>query len=180
MALGDLRSLGLSLTDAMVGEHNVGGGLRAVQVDLSENTRTDGLTLALEIKPVHLALGRAIWNRFGDIRSFAVNVHLKFPFAVLGGVMTVPTSERVASGKDDAWKSTVHLVSRAVDRFIRAGGCETEGDAAHLLEAIAVLVFDPNTSTIDPGVPPVGSGLRWEEFIASLAKTYNARFGEIA
>jgi len=179
VALCDLRACGLALTDAIAGEHDVGGGLRSVQVDLSENTRTDGLTLALEIKPVHLAVGRAIWNRFGDIRSFAVNVHLKFPFAVLGGVMTIPTKERGTSGKDNHWRSTTHLIAKAIGRFIRAGGRQREGDAAHLLEGIAVLVFDPDTATIDVGVPPVGSNLRWDEFIRALADTYSARFGEL-
>lgn len=180
VGLRDLRQLGIALPDAVPGEHSVGGGLRAVQVDLSENTRTDGLTLAFEIKPVHLAVGRAIWNRFGDIRSFAVNVHLKFPFAVLGGIMTVPTKEREASGEDTAWKPTTHLISRAIDRFIRAGGRLTEGHAAHLLEAIAVLVFDHETGVVDASLPPVGSGLRWEEFIDAIAKTYRARFEEMS
>jgi hypothetical protein len=34
----------------------------------------DGLRLAVEIKPVNLAVDRAIWNRFGDVRAFAVNI----------------------------------------------------------------------------------------------------------
>ncbi len=69
----------------------IGGGLRNAKADVSEASETDGLKLAIEIKPVHLAVGRAIWNRFGDVRTFAVNVHLKFPFAVVGGILTLPT-----------------------------------------------------------------------------------------
>ena len=111
-----------------------------MKADVSEITETDGLKLAVEIKPVHLAVGRAVWNRFGDIRTFAVNVHLKFPFAVVGGILTLPTTERVRSGNDDDWKSTTHLIERAVGRFTRAGGRQTEGDAPHLLEGIAVCV----------------------------------------
>jgi len=45
----------------------------------------DGLRLAVEIKPVNLAVGRALWNRCGDILAFAVNLYLKFPFAVVRG-----------------------------------------------------------------------------------------------
>ena len=44
----------------------------AWKADVSEVSETDGLKLAIEIKPVHLAVGRAIWNRFGDVRTFAV------------------------------------------------------------------------------------------------------------
>lgn len=143
VTLLDLRArLDATLPSAHAGERTVGGGLREVQADVSEMTVTDGLTLAVELKPVHLAVGRAIWNRFGDIRTFAVNIHLKFPFAVVGGVMTLPTQERLHSGGDGNWKATTHLVERAIARFVRAGGRRTEGDAPHLLEGIAVVVFN--------------------------------------
>ncbi|MGI8810093.1 MAG: hypothetical protein ACR2KK_20060 [Acidimicrobiales bacterium] len=177
--LVDLRAKGLLLSSAVAGEREVGGGLRSVNADVSEMTVTDGLTLAVEVKPVHLAVGRAIWNRFGDVRTFAVNVHLKFPFAVVGGVLTLPTTERHRSGDDVHWKSTTQLVDRAVGRFIRAGGRRTEGDAGHLLEGIAVVAFDRLTGIIEPDSPPAGNGLRWNEFIDSLADAYQARFGEM-
>lgn len=179
VTVADLRALGLELDRAVAGEREVGGGLRNVKADVSEVSETDGLKLAVEIKPVHLAVGRAIWNRFGDVRTFAVNIHLKFPFAVVGGILTLPTTERLRSGDDDEWKSTTHLVSRAVGRFMRAGGRTTEGDAAHLLEGIAVVAFDRDTGYIEPDLPPVGSGLRWTEFIEKIAEAYEARFGEI-
>jgi hypothetical protein len=178
--LSDLRDrLGIAMPDAHAGERTVGGALRSVQADVSEMSPTNGLTLAVEIKPVHLAVGRAIWNRFGDIRTFAVNVHLKFPFAVVGGIMTLPTEERVRSGDDDHWKPTTNLIARAVDRFSRAGSRKTEAEAAHLMEGIAVIAFDHRTGAIDVGMPPPGNGLRWEEFIEAMASAYNSRFGEI-
>lgn len=178
VTLADLRDHSLALDEAVAGEREVGGGLRNVKADVSEISEIHGLTLAVEIKPVHLAVGRAIWNRFGDVRTFAVNVHLKFPFAVVGGILTLPTTERVKSGDDTDWKSTSHLVSRAVARFIRAGGRETEGDAPHLLEGIAVVAFDRDTGAMEPDLPPVSSGLRWDEFIDSMAEAYAGRFGE--
>lgn len=158
------------------GERDVSGALRVVKADLSEIHPLDGLRLAVELKPVNLAVGRAIWNRFGDIRTFAVNLHLKFPFAVVGGVLTIPTYEETASEGGPSRKSTVHLIERAVDRLARAGGRRTEGDAAHLLEGVAVLVYDPDDAAIHPGLPPVGLGLRWEEFTKALALAYSARF----
>ncbi len=152
---------------------------RVMVADLREKgLRLEGI-VAVEIKPVHLAVGRAIWNRFGDVRTFAVNVHLKFPFAVVGGILTIPTMERTKSGDDCHWKSTTHLVDRSVGRFMRAGGRETEGDASHLLEGIAVVAFDWETGLIEKDLPPVGSGLRWEEFIDAIAEAYEARFGEL-
>ena len=180
ITLADLRErLGLPMPLAVAGEREVGGGLRSVKADVSEMTRTDGLTLAIEIKPVHLAIGRAVWNRFGDIRTFAVNIHLKFPFAVIGGIMTLPTEERLKSGDDERWKSTAGLIARAADRFSRAGSRRTEAEAAHLLEGIAVVAFDRRTGLIDPGLPPADKGLRWEEFIEAIATAYEARFGDV-
>ncbi len=79
--------------DGYAGERTVAGGLRKVKADVSEFHKTDGLRLAVELKPVNLAVGRAIWNRFGEYRAFAVNLHLKFPFAVIGGVLALPTYE---------------------------------------------------------------------------------------
>ena len=73
-------------------------------------------------------------------------------------------------------RSTRHLIERAVQRLIRAGGRETEADAAHLLEGIGVIAYDPTSETIDPDLPARGSGLRWEEFVDALAKSYEARF----
>ncbi len=175
--LASLRETGLSLKGAVAGERTVGGGLRSVKADISEITETDGLKLAVEIKPVHLAVGRAVWNRFGDIRTFAVNLHLKFPFAVVGGILTLPTTERARSGHDNNWKPTTHLIERAIGRFTRAGGRRTEGDATHLLEGIGVVAFDRESGEIDPELPAAGSGLRWQEFIDRMAEAYEARFG---
>lgn len=112
--LADLRDRALGFDRAVAGEREVGGGLRNVKADLSEISEIHGLTLAVEIKPVHLAVGRAIWSRLGDVRTFAVNVHLNFSSAVVGGILTLSTTERVRSGDDTDWKSTNHLVSPAV------------------------------------------------------------------
>lgn len=152
------------------GEREVSGALRIAKADVSELHDLDGLRLAVEIKPVNLAVGRAIWNRFGDIRMFAVNLHLKFPFAVLGGLLVIPTWE----GSER--KSTLPLIDRLTDRLSRAGGRRTDGDAAHLLEAIGVVVYDPDKASMSRDIPRRGSGLRWEEFIESMAETYEARF----
>jgi hypothetical protein len=189
-------------------EQKVAGGLRAAKADVSESHFLDGLRLAVELKPINLAVGRALWNRFGDIRTFAVNIHLKFPFAVVGGVLVIPTyeetgtiaakeaeeeeiaeSEETDTGESDepdpasspapamiARRSTIHLIERAVERLHRAGGRKSEADASHLLEGIAVVVFDPDTATIDPNLPKSGLGLRWDEFIRDIATSYRTRF----
>ena len=193
---GELRQRLLQFKHGIVGERKVAGALRSVNADVSEIHPIDGLRLAIELKPVNLAVGRAIWNRFGDIRTFAVNIHLKFPFCVVGGVLVIPTYEvagtreaaeadaqelAAAEGVDPTSleigeampiagagprrRDTRPLINRAVTRLIRAGGRRTEADAPHLLEGIAVVVYDPDSGSLDPKLPPLGSGLRWSEFV---------------
>lgn len=169
----DLRTINPAL-NVVVGEQKVGGGLRTVNADVHFFHPQDGLRLAVELKPVHLAVGRAIWNRFGDVRTFAVNIHLKFPFAVVGGVLTFPTWERKENPV--ALVSTRHLIERALGRFGRVGSRETEGEAPHMMEAVGVVVFDPLTGELDADLPPAGSDLRWDEFVAKLADSYLGRF----
>lgn len=173
----------------IVGEQKVSGALRSVNADVSEIHPIDGLRLAIELKPVNLAVGRAGRNRFGDIRTFAVNLHLKFPFCVIGGVLVIPIyeelgtreaqeaeTEEAAEGTDVSSpepeevmtvavtaprrRDTRPLIKRAVARLVRAGGRRTEADAPHLLEGIAVVIYDPESGSIDADLPPPGSGLR--------------------
>ncbi len=170
----DLRSR-LPKLAAKTGEHKVAGALRTVLADVSEYHELDGLGLAVEIKPVNLAVGRALWNRFGDIRAFAVNLHLKFPFAVVGGVLVIPTYEITKKGRK---KPTVQLIGRTIGRLVRAGRRQNESEASHLLEGIGVIVYDPDTGKTLNELPPVGSGLRWEEFVGHMVEAHDARFGE--
>jgi hypothetical protein len=164
---------------AKTGEITVSGALRASQMDVVEMTELDGLKLAIELKPVNLAVGRAIWNRFGDIRVTAVSTHLKYPFAVTGGVMTLPTVEWVGPTKKDPdgrWKTTEHLIRRLCELLSRAGGRAREDDAPHRLEGVAVVAFDPLTATVRTDLPAAGSGLTWSEAVDNLVTAYTARF----
>ncbi len=176
--LREFRNKLSSMSDyAVAGEVRVAGALRSAQVDLVEFHPLDGLRLAVEIKPVNLAVGRAIWNRFGDVRVTAVNLHLKFPFSVVGGVLAIPTYEEAKRRGQTIQKDTTHLILRAIDRFDRAGGRRSEAEAAHLLEGVCVLAYNPETGRMESELPPRGRGLRWEEFVDSMVVAYEARFG---
>jgi hypothetical protein len=173
------RALALDLGEAYpgiratAGETFVSGALRISKLDVVEMTSLDGLKLGVELKPINLAVGRAIWNRFGDIRVSAVSIHLKYPFAVAGGVMTIPVWEATASGQR---KTTEHLIERLCELLRRAGGRQREDDAPHRLEGVAVVAFDPEGAEIRPDLPKQGSGLRWEEAIQMMAEAYIERF----
>lgn len=156
------------------GETRVAGGLRTAQSDVTEVHPLDGVRLAIELKPTYRAVSRAIWNRYGDVRAFAVNIHLKFPFAVVGGIQVLPTTDI----EDDGTQiDTRNYLERASRRLARIRPRATEADAGHLLEAFGLLAFDPFTAKLDSDIPPVDSALRWDQFVDELVRAYDVRFG---
>lgn len=65
----ELRArLGPAAGDVHAGERMFSGVLRRARLDVSEFHELDGLRLAVELEPVNLAVGRVVWNRFGDNR----------------------------------------------------------------------------------------------------------------
>lgn len=156
------------------GETRVAGGLRTAQSDVTEVHHLDGVRLAVEIKPTYRAIGRAIWNRYGDVRAFAVNIHLKFPFAVVGGIQVLPT---IDIEDDGTQVDTRNYLERAARRLARIRPRETEADANHLLEAFGLLAFDPLAAELDSAIPPADSPLQWNAFVDGLVRAYDVRFG---
>jgi hypothetical protein len=156
------------------GETRVAGGLRTAQSDVTEVHHLDGVRLAVEVKPTYRAVGRAIWNRYGDVRAFAVNIHLKFPFAVVGGVQVLPT---IDIEDDGSQVDTRKYLDRAARRLSRIRPRQTEADADHLLEAFGLIAFDPVAAELDDSIPPEGSPLRWDAFVEALVRAYDTRFG---
>lgn len=155
-------------------ETRVAGGLRTAQSDVTEAHELDGVRLAIELKPSYRAVGRAIWNRYGDVRAFAVNIHLKFPFAVVGGVQVLPT---IDVEEDGTQTDTSNYLNRAARRLSRIRSRETEADAGHLLEAFGLVVFDPRDGKLSGSIPGQDSPLHWDNFLSALVRSYDTRFG---
>ncbi len=165
----DLRKRGVR--DPRAAEVAIAGALSRPRVDVSETSLEDGLKLGIEIKTVNEAAGRAMWNRVGDLRSFAVNYHLKFPYAVCGGVITVPD---VMPGEPN-----LGVLIRRVERVLaRVNGRPDEGSAPHRLEAIAFIVYrcSEGGAELHPDLPTRSSGLRYDQFVDALVAAYEARF----
>ena len=160
--------------DPVPAETKVAGGLRTAQSDVTEAHILDGVRLAIELKPSYRAVGRAIWNRYGDVRAFAVNIHLKFPFAVVGGVQVLPT---IDVEEDGSQTDTSNYLNRAARRLSRIRSRETEADADHLLEAFGLVVFDPLAGKLSSSIPGTDSPLHWENFLTALVRSYDTRFG---
>jgi hypothetical protein len=68
------------------------------------------------------------------------------------------------------------VITRLANRLARTRARLTEVDPPHLLEAVALILYDPDTGAIDPDLPAAGQDLRWEEFLNRVAETYRLRF----
>ncbi|MGH7706910.1 MAG: hypothetical protein ACREM6_03105, partial [Vulcanimicrobiaceae bacterium] len=44
------------------------------------------------------------------------------------------------------------------------------------LEGVGVVVYDPDQAVLHATIPAADSGLRWDDFISSLAAAYDSRF----
>lgn len=162
----DLAQWGIRLE---TGERRFIGGLAGAQIDAHEASEKDGLRVGIEIKTVNEAAGRAMWNRVNDLRSFAVNFHWKFPFAVLGGLIAMPNQ---IPGEPNL---TV-LIQRVSEVLERVNGRPNEAAPGHLLEAACLLVYDRGTRELDPSLPAVASQLRYDNFLEMIGQGYRARF----
>src|SRR5262249_26132592 len=85
--------------------------------------------------------------------------------------------EELAAADGELYRrSTEELIKRLIRRLTRTRRRENEADPSHLLEAIAVIVYDPDTGELSDDLPEHGHGLRWSEFVATMADQYDVRF----
>lgn len=74
-------------------ERRIAGGIGAKKVDVTFATEESGLILALSIKTINFADGKAknyqknLTNRRGDMLFESVTLHRRFPYSVLGGFL---------------------------------------------------------------------------------------------
>jgi hypothetical protein len=76
-------------------------------------------------------------------------------------------------------KAAQPRLSRALAVVTLADVRAATGLAMPLAFAGPVVVFDRLTGEIHSRLPPVGTGLRWPDFVAGMADSYEARFAEI-
>jgi hypothetical protein len=199
------------------GQIPVAGGIRQMGVDLVHAHPFDGLQVAIDITAINHTGNGNTWKRLKDTNNFALTVHSKFPFAVVGRILTMPTwywelkptdaSTQRPSGlgkglhalipetipeprqapEDQAlWRTPSGAVfrrRRAVQDAIRlikeidvTRARDIDTDPPHLVEATAVLVYDPDTAELCEHLPARGLGLRFDDFLETLVAAYRVRF----
>jgi hypothetical protein len=73
------------------GEKEFQGGLGPKKVDVSYADEQHGLLLAVSIKSINFApFGKNLKNRFGDLCTEAITLHMRFPYSVVCMLFAMP------------------------------------------------------------------------------------------
>lgn len=122
------------------GEKEFQGGLGPKRVDVSYADERNGLLLGVSIKSISVQpYGKNLKNRFGDLCTEAISLHMRFPYGVVCALFAMP---------EDANSDTTP--QRRISTFQRAGmllatisGRADHAAAAEKFEDVTLLLFRP-------------------------------------
>jgi hypothetical protein len=148
-----------------VGPVRIIGGVRPQNFDVGY--RPDGVRFAFDSKTLNdrSSIGKNWQNMINDLATEATTVHSRFPYAVVGFMVIYPKPAVTAA----------HL-SATIGTLERLGGRTLVDEPEHRAEAVSLVIWEPDTGTIDSDIPPAGSPLRIECFSEHVENAYVARY----
>lgn len=174
------------------------GGLGPKRVDVSYSDDRHGLMLAVSIKTLNFAsfpklpksepptfdctkpnFSKNIKNRFGDLTTEAITLHLRFPFAVVGCLYVMPERSRTEKGA----LMRISTFDRALQLYGTVSGRRMYGDPAEKFEDVTLLLHRPltdSTSPADVWVQLYRAGsevieITEQQYFSQLVELYNLR-----
>ncbi len=141
------------------------GGVRPQQFDVGY--RPDGVRFAFDSKTLNdtRSVGKNWQNMINDLGTEATTVHSRFPVAVVAFMVVLP-SRCLMPGQKAA----------IIETLERLTGRVSISDPAHMAEAIAMVVWNPEDGSIDGDTPSPLSSLRVERFSSQVEAAYTARY----
>jgi hypothetical protein len=148
-----------------VGGARIIGGIRPQNFDAAY--RPDGPRVVLDSKTLNDAksIGKNWQNMVNDVSTESATIHTRFPYCVTVLIVAVPRPALMPKQERDLVRTLERLGSR--DEVL---------DQDHLAEAIAFIVWDPATGTLDPDVPGPDSPIRLENVNARIYDAYTKRY----
>jgi len=181
----------------IVKEREFQGGLGPKRVDVSYADDRHGLMLAVTIKSLNFPsfpkvkgsktefdfskkgnFSKNIKNRFGDLTTESITLHLRFPFAVVSCLYVMP----VRSFQDKGDQMKMSTFERAGRLYGTISGRRAYGDPAERFEDVTLMCYQP--ITIDGTTDDVwirlyeAGGMREvseEDYFLGLRDLYNER-----
>ena len=147
-----------------VGTTRVIGGIRPQNYDVAY--RPDGPRVVFDSKTLNDESSiRKNWqNMINDLASEAATVHTRFPFCVVAFIVVMPAT-------------AVHEPQRraVLSTLERLGSRKDELDQHHLAEAIALVLWDPESGDL-ADTPPIGSPIHLDNLSQRVHAAYVDRY----
>lgn len=124
------------------GERVFLGGLGPKRVDVSFADDRNGLHLAVSIKTICFPpYGKNLKNRFGDLCTDAMTLHMRFPFSVVNALFAMPNG----ADEDVTERRVTPTFRVAAKLFGTISGRQEYTDAGEKFENVTMLLFQPVT-----------------------------------
>lgn len=148
-----------------VGPARIIGGIRPQNFDVAY--RPDGPRIVYDSKTLNDAssIPKNWQNMVNDLGTEATTVHTRFPYAIVAFIVAVPKPAIRGSQQADLIRTLERLATR-----------EAVIDQAHLAEAIAFVVWDPDTGLVDTETPSQTSTLHLNNFMSKIHRCYVQRY----
>ena len=150
----------------IVKEKEFQGGLGPKRVDVSYSDDRHGLMLAVTIKSINFPsfpripqtvppqfdyskpgnFSKNVKNRFGDLTTESITLHLRFPFAVVGCLFVMPERSRTEKGVN----MRISTFDRGVKLYGTISGRPAYGDPAERFEDVVLMLYRPLTDSTRP------------------------------
>jgi hypothetical protein len=141
------------------GEKAFQGGLGPKKVDVAYSDERHGLLLAVSIKSINFApFGKNLKNRFGDLCTESITLHMCFPYAVVCMLFAFP----VAAERDVTRGRPISTFQKAIRLFATVSGREEYTDPGEKFENVTMILFQP---VMDDGPQP------WFKFVDAKTRS---------
>jgi hypothetical protein len=138
-----LRSVGFQRIKPLrggPGEKAFQGGLGPKKVDVSHSDERHGLLVAVSIKTITSPpFGKNLKNRFSDLCTEAITLHMRFPYSVVCALFAFPS----AADQDRTPGRMVSTFARASKLLATISGREEYTDPGEKFENISMMLFQP-------------------------------------
>ncbi len=159
------------------GEKEFQGGLGPKRVDVSHSDERHGLLLAVSIKSNSFApFGKNVKNRFSDLCTEAITLHMRFPYSVVCALFAFP-----ATADEDVTPSrVVSTFRRATRLFATISGRQEYTDPGEKIENVTMLLYlppaeEPDSVRIRLYDASSGGEMTELEYYSLLRTVYNRR-----
>lgn len=126
------------------GEKAFQGGLGPKKLDVTHSDERNGLLLAISIKTITAEpYGKNLTNRFADLCTESINMHMRFPYSVICALFAFPApadTDITKIRKESTFRRATKLFSNLTGRYEYT-------DAAEKFENVTMMLFEGPTKS---------------------------------